>query len=188
MKKQVLFIQGGGDNGYEADTKLVTSLRAALGNGYEVSYPQLQSDESLSDFGWPLQIGNEINNINGDLILVAHSLGASLLLKYLSETKVEKRISGIFLLATPWWSGDEDWVKGLKLPHDFPGRLPENVPIFLYHSMDDDEAPFEHLSLYAQKLPQASVHIIENGGHQFNNDLEFVAENIKELTDDLHIN
>lgn len=188
MKKHVLFIQGGGDNGYEADAKLVASLKAALGNGYEVSYPQLQSDESVSDFGWPRQIGEEINNIQGNPILVGHSLGASLLLKYLSETEITKRISGIFLLATPWWSGDEDWVKGLKLPHDFPGKLPADIPVFLYHSMDDEEAPFEHLSLYAQKLPHASVHVIEQGGHQFNNDLEFVAENIKELTDDLHIN
>ncbi|HEY1165486.1 MAG TPA: hypothetical protein VGE90_09965, partial [Chitinophaga sp.] len=69
MKKHILFIQGGGDNGYEADAELVASLKAALGNGYEVTYPQLQSDESVSDFGWPLLIGKEMNDIEGDLIL-----------------------------------------------------------------------------------------------------------------------
>jgi len=181
MKKQVLFILGGGDDGYAADAKLASSLKAALGNDYEVSYPQLQSDESVSDFGWPEEIGKAINNIEGDVILVGHSLGASLLLKYLSETKVEKRISGIFLLATPWWSGDEDWVQGLKLLDDFPSKLPGDIPIFLYHSKDDEVAPFDHLSLYARKLPQASIHEIEEGGHQFNNDLKFLAKDIKKL-------
>ena len=41
MKKQVLFIQGGGDGGYEADTKLVASLQKALGKDYEISYPRI---------------------------------------------------------------------------------------------------------------------------------------------------
>jgi uncharacterized protein len=181
MKKQVLFIQGGGDDGYKADAKMVDSLKAALGNGYEVIYPQMLDDESVSDFGWPRQIGAAINDIEGDVILVGHSLGASLILKYLSETKIQKKISGIFLIATPFWSGEEDWVKGLTLQHDFAGKLPENIPIFLYHSIDDEEVPFEHLSLYAQKLPQAVVHEIKKGGHQFNNDLKFVAEDIKKL-------
>ena len=32
MKKQILFIQGGGDNGYQADKPLVTSLQKEIGN------------------------------------------------------------------------------------------------------------------------------------------------------------
>jgi len=181
MKKQVLFIQGGGDDGYAADAKMVDSLKAALGNGYEVRYPQMQSDESVSDYGWPAQIGKEINDVEEEVILVGHSLGASLILKYLSETKVRKKISGIFLIATPFWSGDEEWVRGLILRQDFAAKLPGNTPIFLYHSKDDEEVPFEHLSLYAQRLPQARVHEIEKGGHQINEDLTLVAGDIKGL-------
>jgi pimeloyl-ACP methyl ester carboxylesterase len=86
------------------------------------------------------------------------------------------------LLATPFWSGNEEWVKGLELRNDFADQLPENIPIFLYHCMDDEEAPFEHLFMYAQKLPQATVHEIRKGGHQFNNDLKFVAKDIKKLS------
>ncbi len=145
MKKHVLFIQGGGDNGYEADAKLADSLQSALGNSYEVIYPQLQSDETASDFGWPRQIGEEINGIEGNIILVAHSVGASLLLKYLSATETSKNISAIYLIATPWWSGNEDWKQGLKLPNDLAVRIPQDIPIFLYHSMDDEVVPVEHL-------------------------------------------
>lgn len=45
-KKQVLFIQGGGDDGYEADAKLAGSLQKALGANYELNYPRMQTDDT----------------------------------------------------------------------------------------------------------------------------------------------
>ena len=89
MKKQVLFLQGGGGReDYEADAKLVASLQKELGEGYEVHYPVLP-DEEAPDFGRISQIAKEITSIKGEVILVAHSLGASMLLKYLSESRVK---------------------------------------------------------------------------------------------------
>ena len=181
MKKNILFIQGGGNGGYEADAKLVKSLQEALGKAYDVHYPQMQSNETVSDFGWLKQIGKEIAPIKDDVILVGHSLGASLLLKYLSEKKIKKKIAGIFLISTPYWSGDEDWVQGLKLQEDFADKLPKDVPIFLYHCRDDEEAPFDHLSLYSKKLPQSTIHKIASDGHQLANDLTIVANDIMSL-------
>jgi len=181
MNNCVLFIQGGGDEGYEADKKLVASLQAALGESYEVRYPQMLSDETLPDFGWLRQIDNEIANIKGDIILAGHSLGASLLLKYLSETEVKKNIRAIFLISTPFWRGPEDWKQGLKLHENFPDKLPNKMHIFLYQSRDDDEVQFENLLLYAQRLPQATIRELATGGHQLNNDLRIVAKDIKSL-------
>src|SRR5687768_15730719 len=124
MNQHVLFIQGGGGKeDYEADAKLVTSLREALGKPYTVYYPRL-ADETSPDFGRRKQIGKEISLIKGEIILVGHSLGASMLLKYFSENEVKKKIAGIFLISTPFWSGDEDWKQGLKLREDFPETLP----------------------------------------------------------------
>src|SRR5688572_17061454 len=126
----VLFIQGGGgDEDYTADAKLASALRKALGNGYTVHYPLLPN-ESSPDFGRIKQIDNEMSLIKGEIILVGHSLGASMLLKYLSENDVKRKITGIFLVSTPFWSGNEDWQQGLKLQEDFPHKLPKNVPVF----------------------------------------------------------
>lgn len=181
MNKHILFIQGGGGKeDYEADAKLVDSLREALGEAYTVHYPFLP-DESSPDFGRKKQIVKEISSLSGEIILVGHSLGASMLLKYLSESPVQKKIAGIFLISTPFWSGDEDWKQGLKLHENFADKLPEDVPVFLYHCHDDEVVPFNHLSLYAQKLPQATVREIPSGGHQLNNDLSIVARDIKSL-------
>lgn len=101
MSKRVLFIQGGGNGGYKADAPLVASLQKALGTAYKVHYPQILPDETVPDFGqrWLQHIGKEISSAKSIIILVGHSLGASMLLKYLSENKIKKNIAGIFLIA-----------------------------------------------------------------------------------------
>jgi len=179
--KLILFIQGGGESGYVADELLVLSLKATLGKEYQISYPELLSDESEPDFGWTKQIGEEISKANDDLILVGHSLGASMILKYLSENSVSKNIKGLFLIATPFWSGNEKWKAGFKLKNNFTAKLPAEVPIFFYHCKDDEEVPFSHLDRYKQKVTQANFREIKNGGHQVNNDLTLIARDIKSL-------
>ena len=181
MNKQILFIQGGDEGGYEADTELVASLQTALGKGYAINYSEIKSDESASDFGWTQQIGKKISETKSDIILVGHSFGASMILKYLSEKSVNKKIEGIFLIATPFWNGNDDWQIGLKLREDFADKLPVEVPIFFYHCQDDEEIPFFHLDHYKQKLTQATFREIKSGGHQLNNDLTLVANDIKSL-------
>ncbi len=181
MTRQILFIQGGGDEGYEADKALVSSLQENLGAEYHINYPELASDESLPDFGWPQKIDEQALQTEGDVLIVGHSLGASMLLKYLSEKPVAKNITGIFLVATPFWSGNEDWKTGLKLQEHFSEELPDELPIFFYHCKDDEVAPFAHLEQYKQKVTQATFREIKSGGHQLSNDLTVVAQDIKSL-------
>ncbi|WP_428659298.1 alpha/beta fold hydrolase [Runella sp.] len=179
MTKHILFFQGAGDEGYEADKELVDSLQKNLGKEYDIDYPKINSDESLPDFGWIKQIENKVAALESDIILVGHSLGASMLLKYLSENPVTQRVKGVFLIATPFWEGNEDWKTGLKLQDDFAYKVPDEIPFFFYHCKDDEEAPFSHLNRYKQKLTQATFREINNGGHQLNNDLTPVANDIK---------
>ena len=181
MKKNILFIHGGGDDGFGEDKPMMLSLQKALGADFNINYPKMPSDESLPDFGWLRCIENEISKIDGEIILIGHSLGASMLLKLLSENKITKKINGIFLIATPFWSGDEDWVQGLKLNKGFEEKIPKDIPLFLYHGRDDEEVSFKHLGKYSEKLPQAIVREIQIGGHQLNNNLTLVANDIKSL-------
>jgi uncharacterized protein len=181
MTKQVIFFQGGGGvEDYDADAKMVASLRSTLGSTYSVHYPFL-SNEEAPDFGRRKQIGHEISVSGEEVILVGHSLGASMLLAYLSENNVVKRIAGIFLIAAPFWSGDADWVKPLKLQPDFAERLNKKTPMFFYHCRDDKEVPFAHLAIYKQAIPWASFREIPVGGHHLDNNLEIVAADIRQV-------
>jgi len=127
------------------------------------------------------QISRELAELDDGAVLVGHSLGASILLKHVSEGKAQRPIAGIFLVATPYW-GAEDWeVDEYALQRDFASRLPEGLPVFLYHGREDEVVPFEHLALYAQGLPRATVREFDGRGHQFDEDLSEVPLDIQEL-------
>ena len=180
-RTEVLFIHGGGERGDEADVPLAASLQQRLGEKYNVRYPRMPDDESLPDFGWVRKIEREIASVGREMFLVGHSLGGSMILKCLSEHRVSGRIRAVFLLATPFWSGKEEWKKGLMLREDFASALPKDISIFLYHCEDDQEVDISSLDVYQAKLPQAITRRPATGGHQFGNDLALVARDIRSL-------
>jgi predicted alpha/beta hydrolase family esterase len=184
MIKHVLFIQGAGQGAYEEDKALAESLRHELGSGYKVHYPRMPDEDAAPYERWKQQIVSELEVMDGPVILAGHSIGASVLAKCLLEIEPPRTLAGIFLIATPFWGGDGWLYEGyeeLELPGDIAEKLPKKAQMFLYHCRDDGIAPFEHLSLYARLLPQATVREIDRGGHQLNNDLSMVAADIKSL-------
>lgn len=168
MKKQVLFIQGGGEGAYAEDEALAVALQRALGPEYGVIYPHMPGEEDPEYAPWAAQIAVEHGALGDGAILVGHSVGGTVLLRHLSEAQSDKPIGGIFILAAPAWGADE-----------WQADLPVEVPLFLYHGRDDETVPFAHLAQLAAKFPQAVVRAVEGCGHQFDNDLAVVAEDIK---------
>ena len=182
MKKQVLFIQGAGKGAYEEDEKLADSLQNELGADYHVSYPRMPNEESPEDQAWMAQISKELASLEeDDIILVGHSAGGAVLLQYLLKKNIEKSIAGIFLISIPHWGPEDEPGEEYTLHEGFASQLPKDVPIFLYHSRDDEWVPFAHLEKYAEKIPQAIIREFDGRGHQFNNDLSEVAADIKGL-------
>jgi uncharacterized protein len=146
-----------------------------------VRHPKMPNEDSPEYEAWKDRISEELAALDGEVILAGHSLGASTVLKYLSEENVEKPVAGIFLVATPYW-GAEDWEIDEYAPQkDFAAKLPEEPPMFFYHSRDDDVVPFEHLALYKVRLPRATIREFDGRGHQFNDDLSEVARDFQRL-------
>jgi len=179
VKKQVLFIQGAGEGAYEEDEKLATSLQNELGTEYHVSYPQMPNEASPEDKAWMTRISREIASLDGKVTLVGHSAGGAVLLKYLLKEKAARPLAGIFLISIPHWGPEDEEDNEYVLHEGFASQLPKGVPIFLYHSRDDEWVPFAHLAMYAEKLPQATIREFDGRGHQFNNDLSEVAADVK---------
>ena len=177
----VLFIQGGGEGAHDADAALAESLKKTLGPDYIVRFPRMPNEASPNLAAWKRKLGVELSNGRGDVVLVAHSLGASILLKYLDEGNADVRnmpIAGLYLLAAPAWDGDKWSFDDLKLSPDVADKLADIPQVFLYHCRDDEVVPFAHLALHAEQLPEATLREIDMGGHQFGNDLSEVADDI----------
>ena len=179
MRTLILFIQGGGEGAHEVDALLVASLRKSLGTEYDVRYPRMPEESNPDIQNWKAEIERELAALDGEVILVGHSVGGAALLKYLSEENVENAIGCLFLLAAPSWD-EENWnFDDLRLPRDLAARLSRIPRIFLYHNRDDEIVPFSHLALHSARLPRAFVRESDTGGHQFGNDLANVASDIK---------
>lgn len=182
MRIPVLFIQGGGEGAHTEDALLAASLQKALGAEYDVRYPQMPGESEPEKQTWEAQIAKELEALDGKIILVGHSVGGFMLLRYLSEERIEKPIAGLFLLAAPSWD-EENWnFDDLKLPPDLATKLSWIPQVFLYHNRDDEIVPFSHLTLHAARLPRAVVRESDKGGHQFRHDLSDVAGDIRRAT------
>lgn len=177
MKRRLLFIHGAGEGAHEEDRKMAASLRDELGSEYDVQTPKMPDEDRPEYEAWRDEIAKKISAIDDEVILVGHSLGASILLKYLSEEDIVNPVAGMFLIATPFW--DAERFEEYALREDFASKLPGGLTLFFYHSRDDEWVPFEHLALYRENLPLATVREFDGRGHQFDDDLSEVARDIQ---------
>ena len=107
--KQVLFVQGGGAGTHDAwDNKLVASLERALGPDYTIRYPRMPNEADPDPTAWKETIARELRTLSDGVFLVGHSVGAAILMDYLASGTEERRLAGVFLIATPF-IGDGGW-------------------------------------------------------------------------------
>lgn len=183
MKKQLLFIQGGGAGAHdEWDNKLVDSLRRELGSGYDIRYPRMPNEADPSYTVWKATLAKEIAGLDGGAILIGHSIGGTILINALAEAPPNRKLAGVFLIAAPF-VGAGGWPSEDIEPTDHLGaRLPSKTPIYLYHGSEDETAPFAHVDLYERAIPGAVVRRLHGHNHQLNDDLTKVAADVCALT------
>lgn len=181
MKKQVLFIHSAGPQGiHQGSSGLIAHLQEQLGEAYYVISPGMP--ENLDCALWKAQIASEIEALDEELLLIGHSLGGSVLLKYLSEEGCKRTVSGLFLVAAPYWGKDDDWQhEEYTLSKSFAAKLPHISKLILYHSRHDPIVPFAHAQHYAKQLPQAVTRAYEGDDHYFGEGLPELADDIKRM-------
>lgn len=181
--KQLFFLHSAGPQGiHEGSSDFVAWLSTNLGSEYTIHHPIMPSPEDPDYEPWKAQLRQELAKLAGDVILIGHSLGGAVLLKYLTEEKIAANITGLFLCATPFWGADNDWqYEPFTLPDNFAELLPSIPVIHLYHSTGDPYAPFEHLAHYKQALPQAIDHEVSGDSHAFDHGLPLLVQDITVL-------
>jgi predicted alpha/beta hydrolase family esterase len=177
--RQVLFIQGAGAGAHDDwDAKLVASLVRELGDGYEVRYPRMPQEDDPSYAHWSAAIEHELATAEDGVVVVGHSVGGTILTTYLAADPPERRLGAIALIAAPFvgaggWPSDE-----LVLTQDLGARLPHDVPVHLFHGLNDQTVPPDHADLYLCAVPHAQLHLLPGHDHQLNDDLSEVARAI----------
>jgi predicted alpha/beta hydrolase family esterase len=184
MSTSVVFVQGGGGGAHAEDARLAESLAEALGEGFAVDYPCMPDEGEPDAARWAPVIADAIARAaaasDGPIVLVGHSIGGYVLVKQLAEAPPDVALAAVALIAAPFPSADPDWVfEGFDLPDDLGDRL-AGIPVVLYASEDDQIVPFAHRERYARALPHA-LKRTTTGGHQLDDDLRVVADDIRRL-------
>ena len=180
MRRRVLFVQGGGQGAHEMDARLVASLAKELGPDYEIHYP-FMPDEAAPDYpAWNRVLIEQVARLGNDVILVGHSIGATIVVWSIAATQPKQELAAVFLIAAPF-VGEGGWeIEDFTPPSDIDTKLPD-VPIYFYHGHEDETVPFAHVDLYAAMLPQAFIRRLDGRNHQLNDDLSEVAYDIDQL-------
>lgn len=84
-------------------------IRKALGENYEVILPVMPNKTSAKYEEWKLWFEKLIPFLNDEIILIGHSLGASFLIKYLSEGSFTKKVKGVFLAGAVYDKDDDGY-------------------------------------------------------------------------------
>jgi predicted alpha/beta hydrolase family esterase len=103
------------------------------------------------------------------IVLIGHSLGATFLLKYLSENHFTKKILQIHLVAP--YVTDEESERLLKIATfkfdiekiSLINKICDDIN--LWHSVEDPAVPFSHSEIVLQYLPTAKLHKFTDRGH-----------------------
>ena len=177
----LLFVQGAGSM-HEPDGsgRLAAYLSNELGSSYRVIAPEMPDADSPRYQPWRDRIEQELEVIDDDVIVVGHSFGGSVVLKYFAEGSYQKPVPGLFLISVPDW-GPGGWAyEEFAVPDDVGSRMPTSS-IFLYHSRHDPEVPFAHLAYYQERLPTATARAIAGSEHSFLEGLPVLIDDIRSL-------
>lgn len=182
MKRQVLFVHSAGiQRPDEGSGPLVTYLGEELGSEYDIRFPMMPDADEPHYTDWRKELKNELSSFNKKVILIGHSLGGSVLLKYLSEEPVDKQITGLFLVAVPYW-GMPGWdVEEFMLRKDFNAIATVTGKFFFYYSDADEVVPVEHGDRYAKILSGAIVRILSGYTHEFREGLPELVKDVRSL-------
>jgi len=180
----ILFLHCAGPQGNGEGSNFLTQyLRAHFEPHCKVLIPPLPDPEAPHYKPWKKTLERLLRE-RGDrqVYIVAHSMGASVALKYLSEKPPMKAIAGLFLIGTVYW-GLENWkVREFSFERNFQRHL-EYIPnIFFYHSKDDAVVPVSHMWHFAEALPNAGIREFEHEGHLYEKGIPQLVADIKSAT------
>ena len=183
MSKLIFFLHSAGAQGtHEGSSDFVAWLKRVLGTEFKVVHPKMPNPEAPDYAPWKAKLKKELVKLKGEVILIGHSLGGSVLLKCLTEESFTNPIAWMFLVSVPFWGGDENWQEEtFTLPRNFVKKLPEIPNVFLYHSVNDPIVSSEHQALYAEKFPHATIRKLSGDEHAFRQGIPELVTDIRSL-------
>jgi predicted alpha/beta hydrolase family esterase len=183
MKNDIFFVHSAGpQNVGQGSRNLIKYLSRSLGDGFRVNHPMMPDPENPRYIAWKMALQSALPIGGNKAALIGHSLGGSVIVKYMSEGLCQMPLAGLFLIGAPYW-GLRGWsMDEFKLQHDFRSKLPAIDNVFIYHSRNDKWVPYSHGQAYAKALPGSSLRSLDGDEHEFSDGLPMLVNDIMHLS------
>lgn len=189
QKIQVVFIHGG--DAFRNPEDLYAMLRSRkfdpyqekrywrdsvieeLGDSYECHTLRMPNPNWADYTAWKIWFEKMVPYLRDGVVLVGHSLGASFLLRYLSENKPPVSVEQLHLVSpvVMEFPDCEGFITDLST---WDGFKTDSKEVHLWHSTDDTIVPISHSERLKELYPMAQL-------HRFTDRFHFIGESFPEL-------
>jgi pimeloyl-ACP methyl ester carboxylesterase len=148
--------------------KWTNTLRADLGESYEVFMPVMPNKQNAKYIEWEIWFERHFEHLRDNVILIGCSLGAMFLMRYLMEKATPFRIKALILMAgAVGISGFDttDCAEFVVQPVDLTSLATCAAVIHIWHSTDDFVVPYEHAPVIASAIPGATLTTFTDKNH-----------------------
>lgn len=182
MNYEILLIQGAGAVTRQEEQVIAEALKAKLGHNFTVLLPAIKNADHPTYQAWEETLTTNLNNLSGNVILLGHSFGASVILKHFSRAPLPGKVIGIILFGVPYWK-DQHWdISEYEIEDDCVPNLSKLNNIYFYHSTDDEVVPDHQFKSYQKLIPQAHWRVLSGVDHTYHGAIPGIIADIRELT------
>lgn len=162
------------------------SCEEELQKDFDFLMPVMPNKHWVDYTAWSIWFEKTFAYLTGDkFVLIAESIGAMFVTKYLLENEMPKQIDQLHLVA-PTFDRYNEYPGGdySELQYDLallPNLKDMANEVFVYQSTDDPSVPLDQGKKYLEHLPQAQYQEFTNRGHFFIQEFPELVESIKRL-------
>lgn len=150
--------------------------------GHDVDVPALPHPETPDAEEWTKYLVDNIGPIEDQTIILGHSLGGCLALRFLEAAEIYSTPRACILVSTPWMIKNEQFQGFFLSELDFDVLMWKASRFAVVHAKDDSVVPVDHAHQYADVLHGKLIET-ENSGHYQGEKYPLLLEIIKKLCD-----
>ena len=120
--------------------------------GFDVLAPELPFSGEPELFEWLKAMEEQVGRIEADDIILGHSLGAVMALRYLEAAEMTGTPRALILVAAPWTHKRKEMQSFFMSDFDADVLMWKAKDFIIVHSKDDELVPFDHAKKYRDIL------------------------------------
>ncbi|GGB01137.1 alpha/beta hydrolase [Macrococcus hajekii] len=181
--KHVLFVHSASEQHRDSGSNpLIRYLKSQLPD-IEWHTPDFPRDKGQVYSNWVQVLKEELEHIpvEDELMIIGHSFGGTVVMKYLTEQKERHHISKVILIGSPFFGCDEKFSDAENmLSEDAESQLADAILLYHIHSEDDDRVDISHQTCWREHFKKLNTITKQEGQHEFHHGIEELLPIIEE--------